>query len=104
LKTDSQPIIDQLSDLGKKCDGWARTKPDDRSCPLGNEPTWAFTARHTASSSKSCEPITYLLCDQCHKLAWDVLLVHRNKTLWCGECGERGLVVPDSYVIRDVRL
>lgn len=104
MKTSLEVITEQLEDVGKICDGWRKRATDpDGVCPFSNSPTWAFTARHTRSGGVRCEPVTYLLCDTCHDLAWNVLMPFIGKVLKC-ECGEGGLRVPDSYILKDERL
>lgn len=103
MKTSVQVIEETLEGIGKSCDGWRKTPGQPEVCPYDNSPVWAFTARHTKSGGVNCDPVTYLLCDQCHDLAWGVLLQHAGKVLRC-ECGARGLTVPHSYVLSDVKL
>ena len=99
MKTSLEEIIDQLSDLGKTCDAWGK----DATCD--NEPTWQLRLRHTADAGPGCPEVICLLCDgclvKCHKT---LIKVPPGMTLRCAGCNERGLVVPGSFILSEVRL
>jgi hypothetical protein len=99
LKTSLEEITDQLSDLGKTCDAWGK----DATCD--NAPTWQLRVRHTVDGGPGCPPVVCLLCDECLVKCHKTLdKVPPGMSLQCSYCLERGLHVPDSFILSEERI
>ena len=99
MKTSLEEITDQLSDLGKTCDAWGK----DATCD--KRPTWQLRLRHTADGGPGCPEVITLLCDECHTKCHKTLSkIASWITLQCAQCLERGLHVPDSFILSEERI
>ena len=99
MKTSLEEITDQLSDLGKTCDAWGKNATCDK------QPTWQLRLRHTAEDGPGCPPVITLLCDECRVKCHKTLSkVPPGMTLYCEGCNERGLRVPDSFILSEERI
>jgi hypothetical protein len=99
LKTSLEEITLTIEELGKTCDAWGK----DATCD--NEPTWQLTVRHDAEGGPGCPPVVYLLCDACRAKCHSSLFnVPAGMNLRCSCCNERGLRVPEDFILREERI
>jgi hypothetical protein len=98
LKTSLEELADQLSDLGKTCDAWGK----DATCD--KRPTWQLRLRHTNDGGPGCPEVVCLLCDDCRTKCHTQIRKALGMSLMCGNCLERGLRVPNSFILSEERI
>lgn len=98
MKTSLETIAEQLTDLGKICDGWGPEEECDQAA------TWQAMVRHVAPPIEACPPVTILLCDGHHQQMHLRLALMNGHIFSCRTCQRRDLVGPTDFLLSEGRL